>query len=119
MLYYNIVNLLNLEKVKALSRKKGTHNKTTKDMKDILHLAFDRAGGVDYLVKQADAEPKAFMALIGRLVPAAVAIDVNINSVSLLAAMETAQARLEPTKEPPMIDITPETPKPLKVKEKE
>jgi hypothetical protein len=102
-------------------KKKKTRGKSklSKDMKEILHLAFERAGGVNYLVKQADAEPKAFMALIGRLVPAAVAIDVNINSVSLLAAMETAQARLEPTNNKPMIDITPETPKPLKVKEKE
>lgn len=102
-----------------MARTKGAIGKLNRDMKEILHLAFERAGGVDYLVKQADAEPKAFMALIGRLVPAAVAIDVNINSVSLLAAMETAQARLEPTKDTPLIDITPETPKPLKVKEKE
>ena len=94
-------------------QKKRTRGKSklSKDMKDILHLAFERAGGVDYLVRQADAEPKAFMALIGRLVPAAVTVDVGMNLVSLFDAMETAKARLEPiSKEPPLIDVTPNSP---------
>ena len=29
----------------------------------------DRAGGEDYLLRQADQEPKAFMALLGRVLP--------------------------------------------------
>ena len=105
-----------------MARTKGAIGKLNKDMKDILHLAFERAGGVDYLVRQADAEPKAFMALIGRLVPAAVTVDVGMNLVSLFDAMESAKARLEPsTQELPLIDVTPNSPeltKPLITKDK-
>lgn len=31
--------------------------------------ALDRAGGIDYLVEQAHAEPKAFLAFIGKIIP--------------------------------------------------
>ena len=61
-----------------MSRKAGTQNKLTVDMKDMLHHAFVSAGGVKYLVRQAEAEPKAFMALLGRLVPAEVRLDVAV-----------------------------------------
>jgi hypothetical protein len=35
----------------------------------MLRTALDQAGGVDYLLAQAHDNPKAFMALVGRLVP--------------------------------------------------
>ena len=68
--------------------------KLTKDMKEILHLAFERAGGVDYLVKQAHAEPKAFLALLGWIVPAQVALDLAV-SFDLGAAMLENQRNLD------------------------
>ena len=63
-------------------------------MKEVLHLAFERAGGVDYLVKQAHAEPKAFMALLGRIVPAQVALDLAV-TFDLGAAMLENQRNLD------------------------
>jgi hypothetical protein len=75
-------------------RVKGSKNKITKDMKELLHLAFKRAGGVDYLVRQADAEPKAFMALLGKLVPVQVALDISVH-LDLGKAMIENQANLD------------------------
>ncbi|MBW5438606.1 hypothetical protein FXB41_28740 [Bradyrhizobium canariense] len=54
-------------------RKKGIPNKTTALLKDALLLAAAKAGGhggmVAYLEKQAHANPTAFMALLGKVLP--------------------------------------------------
>ena len=54
-------------------RPKGIPNKNTAALKDMILCALDKKGGVDYLVKQADANPVAFMSLIGRVLPMTVA----------------------------------------------
>ena len=61
-----------------MARTKGAIGKLNKDMKEVIHLAFQRAGGIDYLVRQAEAEPKAFMGLLGKIVPAEVRLDVAV-----------------------------------------
>lgn len=50
-------------------RAKGTPNKMTKVLKDVILGALDDAGGRDYLAKQAKENPAAFMSLLGRLLP--------------------------------------------------
>ena len=50
-------------------REKGTPNRITADVRAMLLGALGRAGGEDYLVEQATANPKAFMSLLGRLIP--------------------------------------------------
>lgn len=50
-------------------RPKGKGNKTTQAVKDMITAALDKAGGVDYLVTQASENPKAFLALVGRVLP--------------------------------------------------
>jgi hypothetical protein len=57
-------------------RKKGVPNKTTAALKDMILKALDQAdpkGSVAYLVKQADANPTAFLTLVGKVLP----LDVN------------------------------------------
>lgn len=54
-------------------RPKGVLNKNTKALKDMILTALSDAGGVDYLVKQADENPNAFMTLVGKVLP----LDVN------------------------------------------
>lgn len=54
---------------KTGGRRKGTPNKVTKELKDMILEALDNAGGVEYLTRQADENPKAFMALVGRVLP--------------------------------------------------
>lgn len=54
-------------------REKGVPNKSTKLLKDSILLAAEKAGGKDglvgYLAKQAAKNPKAFLALLGRVLP--------------------------------------------------
>ncbi len=50
-------------------RKKGTRNKITAQLKDMILAALDEAGGVAYLVRQADKNPTVFLALIGKVLP--------------------------------------------------
>lgn len=52
-------------------RVKGTPNKATKQLKDMILGALDNAGGVEYLTERAN-DPKtasAFLTLIGKVLP--------------------------------------------------
>ena len=53
-------------------RQKGTPNKTTGALKDMILKALDQAdpdGAIAYLKKQAQANPTAFMSLVGKVLP--------------------------------------------------
>ena len=49
--------------------RKGIPNKITADVRAMILAALDRAGGEDYLLAQAHDNPKAFLSLLGRIVP--------------------------------------------------
>jgi len=50
-------------------RPKGIPNGITSELKDMIRQALDKAGGVDYLARQADENPAAFMSLVGKTLP--------------------------------------------------
>ena len=50
-------------------RKKGTPNRLTVDLKEMILGALADAGGRSYLAKQAVANPGAFMTLVGKVLP--------------------------------------------------
>lgn len=50
-------------------RVKGSQNKATAAIKDMITQALDKAGGVSYLQRQADENPVAFMGLVGKVMP--------------------------------------------------
>lgn len=50
-------------------RPKGSQNKVTKALKDMILQALDDCGGVDYLAEQAKENPSAFLTLIGKVLP--------------------------------------------------
>jgi hypothetical protein len=58
---------------KVGGRKKGTPNKATAEIKDMLRQALDESGGVDYFKRQAIENPVSFNTLIAKIIPA----DVN------------------------------------------
>lgn len=58
---------------KAGGRVKGTPNKTTAEIKDMLRQALDESGGIEYFKKQARENPVSFNTLIAKIIPA----DVN------------------------------------------
>lgn len=54
-------------------RQKGVPNKMTMQVKEMILAALEKAGGVDYLAKQADENPGPFMALVGKVLPMQIA----------------------------------------------
>jgi hypothetical protein len=50
-------------------RPKGVPNKTTKAIKEAVQEAFERAGGVDYLVGLANTDPRTFCGLVAKVIP--------------------------------------------------
>jgi hypothetical protein len=69
-------------------RKKGTPNKDNAAIKDMIRHALDGAGGVEYLIRQAEENPGPFMGLIGKIIPAEVSAKVEgrIDLASIIAA---------------------------------
>src|SRR5690349_1135501 len=49
--------------------RKGIPNKISSDVRAMILAALDRAGGEDYLLEQATANPRAFLSLVGRVLP--------------------------------------------------
>lgn len=50
-------------------RPKGSVNKSTNAIKEMVLAALDKAGGEDYLVRQSSENPTAFMTLLGKVLP--------------------------------------------------
>ena len=78
-----------------MARTKGAIGRLNRDMKEVIFHAFEKAGGSAYLVKQAHSEPKAFLSLLGRIVPNEVRLDANIAILDLGKAMEQNQLNLD------------------------
>ena len=50
-------------------RPKGSVNKINAALRDMILASLDKAGGEAYLVEQARANPSAYLALLGKLIP--------------------------------------------------
>src|SRR6185369_7553370 len=48
---------------------KGAVNKNTREIKEMILGALSRVGGEDYLARQAELNPVAFMGLVGKVLP--------------------------------------------------
>ena len=75
-------------------RPKGVPNKVTGQVKEALSQAFDRVGGVDYVVRMAEEHPKAFLTMLARLVPNEIHAEVNLNE-GLAEAIRKARERVK------------------------
>lgn len=79
---------------KTGGRKKGSKNKITRDLKEMVLGALDKAGGQEYLVAQAEKNPTAFLTLIGKILPMQIGGDAGnpikheLSEVSLRALDE-------------------------------
>lgn len=54
---------------KGGGRPKGVPNKANKALKDMILGALERSGGEEYLQRQADENPTAFLSLVGKVLP--------------------------------------------------
>ena len=64
---------------KTGGRKKGTPNRETKALREMILQALDdqKGGGVGYLKDQALMNPNAFLSLLGKVLPTTLAGDPN------------------------------------------
>lgn len=67
-------------------RVKGTPNKLTQTVKEAIELAFNNVGAHEYLERMADAEPKAFLALLGKVIPQQ--INANVQAALLPGSVD-------------------------------
>ena len=67
---------------RGVGRVKGVPNKVTKELKEMILGALDDVGGQAYLARQADENPTAFMALVGKVLPMTVNAAISTTSTS-------------------------------------
>lgn len=60
----------------GMGRPKGSRNKTTAAVKDMILAALDKAGGMEYLYQQSEENPTAFLTLVGKVLP--LQVDANV-----------------------------------------
>lgn len=80
-------------------RQRGTQNRLTRQLKDLILAALDAAGGVEYLTRQAEAQPGAFLALIGRVLPLQVKAGGDEPTMPVRVIHEHSAAALPPAAE--------------------
>lgn len=74
--------------------RKGIPNKVTRDLKDMILGALDRAGGEAYLVAQAKKRnPAPFLALVGKCLPKNIDIKASVTLTDLLREVEERRAK--------------------------
>jgi hypothetical protein len=81
-------------------RQKGTPNRMTRTLKELILGALDDAGGQQYLMRMAEQQPAAFLALIGRVLPTTITGDAA-NPVQTVTRIELIAVE-PPPRAPPV-----------------
>jgi hypothetical protein len=71
----------NISTLNRSGRKPGAKNRVSGELKEMVEQALHQAGGVEYLARQAEENPAAFLALVGKVLPKNVNADVKTHSV--------------------------------------
>jgi hypothetical protein len=77
-----------------MGRTRGVPNKITREVKEMVLEALEHAGGAEYLYMQAFNNPKAFLSLVGRIVPLQVDANVDLR-VTLSERLQRARERVK------------------------
>ncbi len=80
---------------RGLGRRKGSPNKLPKAVKEMICEALEAVGGIDYLKRQAQENPTAFLALIGKLIPVELAGKATVTYKLVNAIPEEREVELE------------------------
>ena len=64
-------------------RPRGSLNKLPGAVKDMILEALNKSGGVEYLRRQADENPVAFMALLGKIMPMQVTSQLTSSQIEV------------------------------------
>jgi hypothetical protein len=81
-------------------RKHGELNKLTREVRNLILGALDKAGGEKYLVRQAHENPVAFLALRGKCLPRDLKIEPNVDIKINFVGMNRQQSSLVEFPEP-------------------
>ena len=81
----------------------------SKSVKEAVEFAFTKVNNEGYLIWLSREHPAAFCSLIGKCIPATVALDVK-HTFDLGAAMLTAQDGLTRLNNADVINVTPDKP---------
>lgn len=79
------------EKRPGQGRPKGSTNKVSQDLREMVLEALERSGGVQYLAERA-VDPKtssAFLTLLGKVLPTTVKGDLNVKGGLVLVPAKT------------------------------
>ena len=75
-------------------RPKGSKNKLTSDLREMVLRALYKAGGADYLLEQAkQPNPSAFLALVGKCLPKDMRVTATVTLTDLLREVEERRAQ--------------------------
>ncbi len=61
--------------------RKGSPNKITAQIKDMVRQAIDNLGGVEYFMWAAKEEPRAFLGLVAKMMPAHLKAEIEQKGV--------------------------------------
>jgi hypothetical protein len=75
-------------------RPKGSANKLTASVREAIETAFQSAGGADYLVRQAEENPVAFMMLLGKILPRDLNVTGNVDVDAIAERLDRARQRV-------------------------
>jgi hypothetical protein len=81
---------------KSGGRSKGTPNKITKDVKEMVLEALESLGGTEWFIQQGKENPVAFMAMAGKAMP-------KETKIELLKTVKISMIGLEPDKKVPKV----------------
>ena len=71
-------------------RPKGSQNRLTIQVKEAILQAFDALGGVDYLVEVGRSEPRAFLVLLGKILPTEINGSLQTGIINVVTGIERA-----------------------------
>jgi hypothetical protein len=80
-------------------RPAGSPNKITGDMRAMILQAFEKAGGADWLARQANENPVAFMGLLGKLLPSQVNMDASVTACEPITEIRRTIVDVPPRKD--------------------
>ena len=89
-------------KTPGSGRVKGKPGKAP-NLREMIQHALHKAGGVEYLIWAAKAEPKAFIGLVGRMMPQEIHADIQTASriaITVLTGLPGRMAEIEGVKQP-------------------
>lgn len=78
-----------------MGRPKGAPNRMTREMREVVREAFEKAGGVEYLERLARDRPEVFVRLLSKLIPQAHQLELDVASVIKVVDLTGGDARPE------------------------